>query len=263
MAPGFGQTSRRDMWWIEPLSFITLIVVCFGYLTWAALQGNHYELAGTGYLSPAYSPVLWGDSHHAWIGTTKPSWLPWPSFITFSPALLILPFPGAFRFTCYYYRGAYYKAFWADPMNCAVGEPRKSYLGENSLPLILQNLHRYALYVALVFVVILSSDVWKALWFTGADGVKHFGMGVGTLVLAFNVVAIGSYTFGCHAFRHLVGGFRDHLSGRKVTKLAYDCSSCLNRWHGKWAYISLVWVAFSDLYVRLCAMGIWTDYRIF
>jgi hypothetical protein len=29
-----------------------------------------------------------------------------------------------------------------------------------------------------------------------------------------------------------------------------------------WAWLSLVWVAFSDLYVRMCAMGIWTDWRI-
>ena len=48
--------------------------------------------------------------------------------------------------TCYYYRGAYYKAFWADPPSCAVGEPRKKYLGESSLPLILQNFHRYFLF---------------------------------------------------------------------------------------------------------------------
>src|SRR5205085_2214902 len=89
--------------------------------------------------------------------TRRDAW--WPSPIVFSPALLILPFPGLFRFTCYYYRGAYYKAFWADPPNCAVGEPRKTYLGENGLPLVLQNLHRYALYIALAFIVILSYDV--------------------------------------------------------------------------------------------------------
>src|SRR5262245_47701571 len=222
LARGFGETNRRDAWWIQPLSFIGIIVVCFGYLTWAAMQGNNYEFQG--YLSPAYSPVLWGDSAHAWFGTTKPGWLPWPPFIAFSPALLILPFPGAFRFTCYYYRGAYYKAFWGDPPNCAVGEPRKSYLGENSLPLILQNLHRYALYIALVFVVILASDAYKALWFTGADGVKHFGVGVGTLVITMNVVAIGSYTFGCHAFRHLIGGFKDEISKAPLGTACYNCS---------------------------------------
>jgi len=29
-----------------------------------------------------------------------------------------------------------------------------------------------------------------------------------------------------------------------------------------WAWMSLVWVGFSDVYVRLCSMGIWTDWRI-
>src|SRR5207344_920230 len=120
----------------------------------------------------------------------------------FSPALLILPFPGGFRFTCYYYRGAYYKAFWADPPSCAVGEPRQGYLGENSFPLILQNIHRYTLYIALGFLGLLAWDVWLALWFVNpATGQTEFGVGVGTLVLATNVVLLGSYTFGCHALR--------------------------------------------------------------
>jgi hypothetical protein len=60
--------------------------------------------------------------------------------------LLILWAPGGFRLTCYYYRGAYYKSFWADPPSCAVGEPRKHYRRERSFPLILQNVHRYYLY---------------------------------------------------------------------------------------------------------------------
>jgi hypothetical protein len=30
-----------------------------------------------------------------------------------------------------------------------------------------------------------------------------------------------------------------------------------------WAYMSLLSVAFADIYVRMCSMGIWTDYRIF
>lgn len=255
---GFGETTRRDAWWIQPLVFIAVIVVFFGYLTWAAFQNAHYEYEG--YLSPAYSPVIWGDSSHSWFGP-QPAW--WPGWLPFSPALLILPFPGLFRFTCYYYRGAYYKAFWADPPNCAVGEPRKSYLGENSFPLILQNLHRYALYIAIVFVFILTYDVWKGMWFSAPGGGRDFGIGVGTLVLAINVVCIASYTFGCHAFRHLIGGYRDEISRSKASEVCYNCSSKLNRWHMNWAYMSLVWVAFSDLYVRLCSMGVWTDYRLF
>jgi hypothetical protein len=29
-----------------------------------------------------------------------------------------------------------------------------------------------------------------------------------------------------------------------------------------WAWLSLFWVGFADLYVRLCAMGVWTDWRL-
>jgi len=254
---GFGETLRRDAWWAYPLVVFTLLSAFVVYATWAAFQNGHYTYGP--YLSPFYSPELFGDSPHAWFGP-KPAW--WPSLLPFSPALLILPFPGLFRVTCYYYRGAYYKAFWADPPNCAVGEPRKNYLGERYFPLIVQNIHRYFLYIALFFLVFLSHDVWKALWFDDGAGGTRFGIGVGTLVLALNVVLLGCYTFGCHSFRHIVGGFLDQLSRHPTRKVAYDCASCLNRWHMKWAWMSLVGVAFADLYVRMCAMGVWSDWRI-
>jgi hypothetical protein len=171
--------------------------------------------------------------------------------------------PVLFRFTCYYYRGAYYKAFWADPPNCTVGEPRKSYRGENSFPLILQNIHRYFLYIAVVFLFILSYDVYLATQFDTPGGGTEFGIGLGTLILAANVVFLACYTLGCHAMRHIVGGFLDEISRKPVRRMAYDCSSCLNRWHMKWAYTSLFSVAFADVYVRLCSMGVWTDWRLF
>ena len=254
----FGETMRRDAWWVQPIVVFTVLSAFLVYATWAAFQNAHYEFGP--YLSPFYSPLLLGDSPHAWFGP-KPAG--WPSFVPFSPALLILPFPALFRFTCYYYRGAYYKAFWADPPNCAVGEPRDAYRGENSFPLILQNVHRYLLYFALLFLVVLLVDVWKATRFTDpATGAAEFGIGVGTLVLATNVVLLGCYTLGCHSMRHIVGGYLDRLSGRPLRRIAYDCSSCLNRWHMKWAWMSLVGVAFADLYVRMCSMGIWTDWRI-
>ena len=79
--------------------------------------------------------------------------------------------PAGFRFTCYYYRGAYYKAFWLDPVNCSVGEPRSGYLGEKYLPLLLQNVHRYFLYLALVFIIILGRDAFDGLWFKDENGV--------------------------------------------------------------------------------------------
>jgi hypothetical protein len=173
--------------------------------------------------------------------------------------------PGLIRFTCYYYRGAYYKAFWADPSNSGVSEQRNENGGENSLPLILQNAHRYFMYIALVFIVIfLPIDVWKALWFEDpATGEKTFGLGIGTLVLATNVVLLGGYTFGCHSLRHIVGGFMDRFSGKPVSFTAYKCVTCLNSRHMLWAWMSLFWVAFSDFYIRMCSMGVFTDFRIF
>jgi hypothetical protein len=254
---GFLETKRRDAWWLWP--GITFVV--FGsfivYSTWAAFQGEHYSFGP--YLSPFYSPELFGNSDHAffgplpiWVKNWMPSWLP------FSPAFLILWAPGGFRFTCYYYRGAYYKAFWADPPACTIGEPRSGYRGERKFPLILQNIHRYFLYLALIFLVFLTYDVWRALWFPNG-----FGVGVGTLVLAVNVVLLGLYTFSCHSLRHLVGGRKDALSESAVCSKAFACTSAMNKKHMLFAWMSLFWVGFSDIYVRLCAMGIWHDFRIF
>jgi hypothetical protein len=255
---GFGTTSRRDRWWAAPLGVFLGLALFVVYATWAAFQGQHYYFGP--YLSPFYAPELFGDSPHAWFGP-KPGW--WPAVLPFSPALLILPFPGGFRLTCYYYRGAYYKAFWADPPSCAVGEPRKSYWGENSFPLILQNFHRYFMWVAIVFIGLLAYDVWKAFWFINpATGATEFGIGVGTIVLAVNVVLLASYTWGCHVLRHVVGGRIDEVSKSPICDKAYACVTGLNVRHQLFAWCSLFSVMFADVYVRLCSMGIWTDLRI-
>jgi hypothetical protein len=255
---GFGQTARRDRWWVTPASVFTVLSAFIVYATWAAFQNANYTFGP--YLSPFYSPELFGSSPHAVFGSRPAAW---PAWLPFSPALLILPFPGLFRLTCYYYRGAYYKAFWADPPSCAVGEPRTTYRGEHAFPLILQNVHRYFLYAALVFLVILTRDVWDAMWFADpATGRTVFGIGVGTLVLAVNVTLLSLYTLGCHSLRHLVGGRRDALSSNGQA-LFFRCASCLNGRHMLWAWCSLCSVAFADLYVRLCAMGVWTDWRLF
>jgi hypothetical protein len=255
----WGETLRRDPWWVYPAVVFSILSGFVVYATWAAFQNAHFQYQN--YLSPFYSPLLWGDSHHSWFGG-RPGF--WPDWLPFSPALLILPFPAGFRMTCYYYRGAYYKAFWQDPPSCSVGEPRKSYLGENSLPLILQNVHRYFLYFALIFLFFLAHDAYLGFFFDkdGDQNFENFGVGVGSVVLCLNVILLGGYTLGCHSLRHLVGGGLDRLSGRPLRSKCYDCVSCLNRRHMVWAWCSLFWVAFSDIYIRLCSMGIWTDFRI-
>jgi hypothetical protein len=266
----FGETTRSDAWWIQPLLVFLGFSAFIVYSTWAAFEGTStthcyywYSQNGANYLSPFFSPELFSaspDAPPAVFGTLPSAW---PSWLPFSPAFLMMWIPAGFRFTCYYYRGAYYKAFWLDPVNCAVGEPRKTYLGERYLPLILQNIHRYFFYLAVVFILILTYDAWLALWFADANGTEHFGVGVGSLVLIVNVVLLGGYTFGCHSLRHLIGGFLDTKSKAPACAKGYACVSCLNSRHMLWAWLSLFWVGFTDVYIRLCAMGIWHDFRIF
>lgn len=271
LARGFGETTRPDRWWVQPLIVLLVLGGFVAYATWAGMQNDHYT-AGP-YLSPFYSPVLLysknadpvrneAQKHHAWFGEVG-TWWPW--FLPFSPAALILAGPAGFRLTCYYYRGAYYKAFIADPPACAVGEPRSKYSGENSFPLIFQNAHRYFLYLALLFLFFLAYDAWCGLWFpinklNWSEG-YYFGIGIGTVVLGLNVFFLGGYTLGCHSFRHLVGGVLDRISGSPTRKAAYDCVTCLNRQHPYWAWMSLVWVGFTDVYIRLVSMGVWHDWN--
>jgi hypothetical protein len=255
----FGETARRDAWWITPAVVFLGLSTFLIYATWAAFQGRNYTYGP--YLSPFYSPELFGDSPHSWFGP-KPA--AWPGWLPFSPALLILPIPAFFRFTCYYYRGAYYKAFWQDPVSCTVGEPRgTSYWGERWLPLVLQNLHRYAAYLAVLFIVILSYDVWLATdWPNPNTGEMEFGIGVGTVVMLVNVLLIASYTFGCHSLRHLFGGRRDEVSTAPISEACYRCSSALNGRHMLFAWLSLFSVGLTDAYIRLCSLGVISDFRI-
>ena len=254
----FGHTMRRDAWWVQPLVVFLGLSTFLIYSTWAAFQGTHYTYGP--YLSPFYSPEIFGGSPHSWFGTRPAFWPPW---VAFSPALLILPIPALFRLTCYYYRGAYYKAFWADPPSCTVGEPRHSYWGEHSFPLILQNIHRYMLFISIFVLMFLVWDVYAAFWFRdAATGGVRFGIGVGSLVLLVNAFLLSGYLFGCHSLRHVAGGCMDRLSRAPLGIKTYECVSCLNRGHMIWAWCSLCSVGFADLYIRLCSMGIWTDFRI-
>jgi len=240
-------TSRQDTWWIKPLTTVVVLGAFVIYSTWRAFENQFYAVGP--YLSPFYSPLL----------TFNWSIFGW----NISPALYILVFPLGFRLTCYYYRLAYYRAFFWDPPACAVQEvaARKHYTGERQFPLILQNIHRYAFYAAVAFIFILG---WDALQTFSFDG--HFGMGLGSIIFVVNILLITAYTFSCHSFRHLIGGRLNCYSCTRGNQVRYGIwkrISILNARHSLLAWVSLISVALTDVYVRLVASGVITDFRFF
>lgn len=235
-------TQRRDAWWLE-LVPVWILLGGFGiYATWRAFEGDYYSWGP--YLSPFYSPLI-DPQHHWW---------------RLSPALLILGGPLSFRATCYYYRKAYYRAFFFDPPGCAISEKPGNYRGETRFPFILQNLHRYALYLALIFICFLWYDAIRAFSFNGS-----FYIGLGTVIMLANVVLLTLYTFSCHSLRHLIGGKHDCFSciaAGGTRHSAWKLSSYLNEWHMLFAWASLISVGTTDFYIRLVATGAIRDLKL-
>jgi len=246
------KTLREDRWWLQPLVTFIVFSAFVVYATIRAFSGSNYYSAP--YLSPFYSPCL-GDCVEGASDFGQPfAWFP------LSAALIILIFPLGFRLTCYYYRKAYYRAFWLSPPACAVAEPHSAYSGETRLPLILNNLHRYFWYAAVLVGLILSFDV--VLAFRNED--KEWGhMGLGTLLMLINVVYIWLYTLSCHSCRHAVGGRLRHFSKHPVRYQLWTQVSKLNVKHARYAWISLFSVALVDLYIYLLAKGVIEDVRFF
>jgi hypothetical protein len=262
--PPLRKILRRDTWWLQPALTALGLLGFIGYSIWAALRnGDFYAGAyGRDYLSPLYSPCL---THSC--TTAGYVWGGW-SWWRISPAWLILAFPGAFRTTCYYYRKAYYRSFWFSPPACAVPDAgstaegnglRKRYSGETRFPLILQNIHRYTWYFAVIFAGILTWDAIAAFRFPNG-----IGLGVGTIILVINAVFIWAYTLGCHACRHLCGGGLKQFSKHKSRYWLWkNVLTHLNEHHQLFAWCSLFSIIVSDLYIYLVASGTITDPRIF
>jgi hypothetical protein len=253
---GFARTARVDHWWLAPASTAIGLVVFFGYLTFRAFDATHVWFDP--YISPTVAPPFFTPASgypgavpldHAWFGAF-PGW--WPAVLPQSPAFFAPALAIAFRLTCYYYRGAYYKAMGMRPPNCAVGGRTFAYRGERAL-LLFQNLHRYTLYGALFLIVCLW---WEGLAAFVKDG--RFGIGVGTVVMIVNAALLTGYTFGCHSWRHLIGGQLDCFTCENRVSPRYGLwkgSTWMNERHMAFAWFSLVWVAFTDLYIYLASSG--------
>ena len=253
-------TQRTDRWWIAPSAGAVGLVLLFGYLTIRAF--NPVYVWYDPYVSPVVAPPVFTPASgypgavpvdHAWFGAF-PGW--WPPFVPQSPAFVLPWIAIAFRFTCYYYRGAGYRAIVWSPPACGVRGFSRHYRGETAL-LLVMNLHRYALYGGLFLLVCLW---WEAVAAFFRDG--RFGIGVGTVVMMINAALLSAWTLGCHSWRHLVGGRLDCFScaGRvSGSHRAWQGTTWLNERHGAFAWASLTWVAFTDVYIYLVATGTMRD----
>ncbi len=267
---GFTKTLRKDNWWLYPALVVFGLTSFLVYGFWSAWQADFYWYSAGqegfgGYLAPFYSPLLFikegvegaAPMVHSIFGPW-PTW--WPSWIPPSPSLLILAVPGIFRFTCYYYRKAYYRAFSGTPPACAVGalprKRKKGYKGETGL-MVVQNIHRITMYFASIYIIIFFYDAYLA-FFRGGE----FGVGLGSILLLGNSILLASYMFGCHSIRHLIGGSRDCYSCGLGGDIAHKNGMIVgwfNRRHELFAWISLVWIMVADLYIRMVSMGYIND----
>ena len=249
-------TNRTDNWWLGPATIflgLTLFVIYAGFRAFE----NQYTECGS-LLSPFFSPKI-----------------PWPHCLNglpdwmHRPAILILWIPALFRGTCYFFRKAYYRAFFATPPACAVSgykEPFK-YTGETKFPFVFQNIHRYMFYLAALVLVILWWDAFQTLF--AKDHFLNFGYlqcTVGTIVYFVETTWLSYYSFGCHAFRHLIGGRLDCFSCSESAKTSYSLwrsVTNLNENHQFWAWVSLGGVVSADIYTRCVASNAFPDYVIF
>ena len=249
--PARRKTLRRDAWWIEPLWYALLFGVFVVYSAYAGLANGNYFVEP--YLSPFYSPCITANCQHLTFGPIIGTW--W----NFAPAIWIVGFPLTFRLTCYYYRKAYYRAYFQAPAACGVPDARAKYGGETKVPFIWQNIHRYTWYPAVVLVFILAFDAVQAYWFPTPGGGHAFGIGLGSVLMTVNVLLIAVYTFSCHFCRYLVGGRFDRFHLRPLAYRLFSLVSRLNVRHGTYAIASLITVGLTDLYIRLLSMGVLHD----
>ena len=248
------KTLRTDRWWLAPLITFIGLGAWVTYATVRVFMHDYYFVEAYHYLTPFYSPCLTDRcvEGSSLFGT------PLPSFWLVPEAAFTLPFLLLFRLTCYYYRKAYYRAFWLSPPACAVPDGHQKYTGETRFPLLGQNLHRYAFYAAAIISVINTYDAIIA--FRSGDG---FGFGLGNIILLGNVVMLWLYTLSCHSCRHIVGGRMKHFSKHPVRYKLWTWVSKLNANHGRYAWLSLISVALVDLYIYLLATNVFDDPRFF
>jgi hypothetical protein len=252
------KTLRKDRWWLAPLLTVLGLVAWLTYATFRVFMQRDFFIEGANfhYLTPFYSPCLVTGDIPRGCGSAAEfgTFLPHLWFIPY--AALTLPFLLLFRLTCYYYRKAYYRAFWLSPPACAVPDGHKTYSGETRFPLLGQNLHRYFFFAAVIISLFNTYDAVVAF-----HGTKGIGFGLGNLILIANVVLLWMYTLSCHSCRHIIGGRLKHFSKHPVRHRFWMFVSKLNGRHMALAWTTLASLAVTDFYVMAVSAGWFSDLR--
>lgn len=183
----------------------------------------------------------------------------------YSPTVLIVPLPGAFRLTCYAYRKDYHRHLFKHPLGCTVatrGEDShtRPYTGERNAIFQLENLHRFFLYAGIAILPFFYYDFFRSLVFAG-----DFTLRLGSLILLANALTLTAWSLSCHAFRHVIGGNIDCYScvyGGKTRKSLFNVQSWWNARHEALAWISLLTIIFADLYLRALQAGLPVDLKL-
>jgi hypothetical protein len=114
-------------------------------------------------------------------------------------------------------------------------------------------------YWYLAFAVLLINFYDAALGFKGTDG--GFGIGLGTVIIWVNVLALAGYTLSCHVCRHITGGRLKHFSKHPLRYKFWTFVSKLNAKHGTYAMTSLFTVILTDAYIMALSAGWFSDLR--
>ncbi len=238
---------RTDLWWLEPLAVVVGLVafVVYAFLTGISRTGYFFEP----YLSPFASPCVTSECEVFSFG--RPLIGPW-----LPPAFLVVWIPVSFRATCYFLRRTYYRAFFWSPPACAIPDAPKRYTGERAFPFVLQNVHRYTWYLAAALWAIDVYDTILAFRFPAG-----WGIGLGSLLMAADVVFLGLYVFSCHACRYLCGGYLDRFHDAPIRYRLLRWVDRINTRHGLFFWLSILFVVLTDLYIRLLAGHVLTDPR--
>ena len=174
----FGETTRRDHWWVQPLAGVSRALDVHCLLHLGGVPGESLRVR------PLPLPVLFAAALRR--QRTRVVRAETGVVARRAPFFRRAPDPlGARRIPVHLLLlpRRLLQGVLGGPAVVHGWEPRKKYLGERSFPLVLQNIHRYFLYLGLIFICILLRRCREVVLVHRTDGASHFGIGVGSLLL--------------------------------------------------------------------------------